>query len=335
MDYETLCNCFIGVFTHYTDETIMKVFTIYDQQNELPALVKFLNDCKDLNQWHISYNGLAFDAQITQHILAKQRSLLKLSTADLIEDLYQYAQSVIEKSNKGEYQQYAPRQLSIKQIDLFKMNHWDNKAKMSSLKWIQYSMDWNNVEEMPHKYDEPVTDDHTLQSITDYCINDVLSTKEILKHSKEQIKLRQGLTKEYGIDLYSASEPRISKELFLYFLEQKTGIPKSELKIMRSPRTHIVLADCILPYVQFKTLAFQKVLDFFRTKVITGTKDGFKHTLDYKGVKTDYGLGGIHGAKATGLYEPPPGWTIITSDVVSFYPNLAIKNNLKYIILRI
>ena len=326
MDYETLCNCFIGVFTHYTDETIMKVFTIYDQQNELPALVKFLNDCKDLNQWHISYNGLAFDAQITQHILAKQRSLLKLSTADLIEDLYQYAQSVIEKSNKGEYQQYAPRQLSIKQIDLFKMNHWDNKAKMSSLKWIQYSMDWNNVEEMPHKYDEPVTDDHTLQSITDYCINDVLSTKEILKHSKEQIKLRQGLTKEYGIDLYSASEPRISKELFLYFLEQKTGIPKSELKIMRSPRTHIVLADCILPYVQFKTLAFQKVLDFFRTKVITGTKDGFKHTLDYKGVKTDYGLGGIHGAKATGLYEPPPGWTIITSDVVSFYPNLAIKN---------
>ena len=33
--------------------------------------------------------------------------------------------------------------------------------------------------------------------------------------SKSQIQLRQKLTEEYNIDLYSASEPRISKELFL------------------------------------------------------------------------------------------------------------------------
>ena len=326
MDYETLCNCFVAVFEHYTDDNLTKVFTIYDTQNDFPVLVKFLNDCRDLNQWHISYNGLAFDAQITQHILSNQKTLLKLSTPALIADLYKYAQSVIDKSNKGEFQQYSPKQLKIRQIDLFKMNHWDNKAKMSSLKWIQYSMDWDNVEEMPHPYYEPVITNSQLQDITTYCINDVRSTKEILKLSKEQIKLRQVLTNEYGIDLYSASEPRISKELFLYFLEQKTGISKADLKQMRTPRTHIVLADCILPYVKFQTSEFQKVLDFFRTKIVTSTKDGFKFTLDHNGVKTDYGLGGIHGARAAGSYEPQPGWTIMTSDVTSFYPNLAIKN---------
>jgi hypothetical protein len=68
------------------------------------------------------------------------------------------------------------------------------------------------------------------------------------------------------------------------------------------------------------------MLDYFRTKVISSTKDGFKYSVTYKGVKTDYGLGGIHGAIDSGLYEAPPGWTIMTSDVVSFYPNLAIKN---------
>ena len=326
MDYETLCNCFIAVFEHYkTNER--KIFVVHESRNDFPEFVKFLNECKTTNQWHISYNGLGFDAQITQKILDKQKDLINFDTASLIKFIYNYAQSVIEKTNKGDFADYAPYKLKIKQIDLFKMNHWDNKAKMSGLKWIQYSMDWDNVEEMPHRHDQPVTNNHELESIISYCINDVKSTKEIFNHSKEQILLRQTLTKEYNIDLYSASEPRISKELFLHFLEQKTGISKQDLKTLRTPRDYIVLADCILPYIKFATPEFNKVLDYFRTKVITSTKDGFKYTLNYKGVKTDYGLGGIHGAIDSGAYEAKPGWTIMTSDVVSYYPNLAIKNH--------
>ena len=41
--------------------------------------------------------------------------------------------------------EYAEWNMSIKQIDVFKLNHWDNAAKRSSLKWIQYSMDWDNM----------------------------------------------------------------------------------------------------------------------------------------------------------------------------------------------
>ena len=326
MDYETICNCFIAVFQHYkTEET--KVFVVHEQRTDFPELIKFLNDCASKNQWHISYNGLNFDAQITQKLLLNQKALLKLDTQALVSYIYNYAQTVIDKSNKGDFAEFAPYKLKIKQIDLFKLNHWDNKAKMSSLKWIQYSMDWQNVEDMPHRHDQPVTDIHTLNSVISYCVNDVTSTKQILNHSKEQIQLRQNLSKEYGIDLYSASEPRISKELFLYFLEQKTGLSKTHLKTLRTPRDYIVLADCILPYIKFETEQFNKVLDYFRTKVITSTKDGFKHRMDFKGVKTDFGLGGIHGAIDSGVYEAKPGWTIMTSDVTSFYPNLAIKNN--------
>jgi hypothetical protein len=325
MDYETLSNCFIAVFEHYkTDER--KLFVVWEQQNDFPEFIKFLNKCASDNQWHISFNGLNFDAQITQKLIQKQKELLKLDTQSLVKFIYNYAQSVIEKSNKGDFQEFPPYKLKIKQLDLFKLNHWDNKAKMSSLKWIQYAMDWGNVEEMPHKHDQPVLDSNQLDTIVKYCINDVKSTKKILEHSKEQIQLRQTLTKEYGIDLYSASEPRISKELFLHFLEERTGIAKSNLKNLRTPRPYIVLGDCILPYITFKAPEFQKVLDYFRTKVISSTKDGFKYTMKYKGVKTDYGLGGIHGATDPGVYEAKPGWTIMTSDVTSFYPNLAIKN---------
>jgi len=326
MDYETLTNCFVAVFQHYKDDSVKHLFVIHKDRNDLPKFITFLNTCVAQKQYHISYNGIAFDAQISQTILDNQKRLLQLSTDAVIKYIYDYAQKIITTSDRGEFPDYPLYKLKIRQIDLFKMNHWDNRAKMSSLKWIQYSMDWENVEEMPHLYHEPVETAEELEMIIQYCHNDVLSTKEILKHSKEQIQLRQTLTKEYNIDLYSASEPRISKELFIHFLHQKLGISKSELKQLRSPRDYIILAECVLPYIKFQTPEFQKVLDYIRTKVITSTKDGFKFSMNYKGVKTDYGLGGLHGAKDPGVYEAKPGWTIMTSDVTSYYPNLAIKN---------
>jgi hypothetical protein len=326
MDYETLVNCFIAVFQHYKDETIRKTFVIYKDRNDLPQFIDFLNECKNKNQWHISYNGLAFDGQISQHILDKQRQLLTLSTEAVINDIYAFAQKTINLKDQNSFLEYAPAKIKIRQIDLFKMNHWDNRAKMSSLKWIQYSMDWQNVEEMPHHHTAPVETDEQLKMITEYCVNDVLSTKKILEHSKEQIVLRQTLTNDYGIDLYSASEPRISKELFLHFLSQKLGWDKSYIKTLRTHHSEIYLGQCMLPYVKFQTEEFKKMHDYLRTQVIISTKNGFKYTLDYKGMKTDYGLGGIHGARAAGVYEAKQGYTIMTSDVTSFYPNLAIRN---------
>lgn len=330
MDYETIVNCFIGVFQHYKDDADVKVFTVFqegDQEiNQLPELIGFLDQCAKEKQWHISFNGLAFDAQITEHLLVHRARYLKMTTAEAVKSIYAYAQSVIDKSNSGQFLEYAPFKMKVRQLDVFKLNHWDNRAKMSGLKWIQYSMDWENMQDMPHPHYEPVVNTTQLKEVTDYCINDVRSTKRTYEDSMEQIRLRQALSMEYNIDLYNASEPKISRELFLHFLNQKTGMDKSMLKEMRTRRPYIILAECILPYVEFRTPTFKGVLDDFRKKVITSTKDGFKFSVEYKGVKTDYGLGGIHGCREAGVYEAKPGWTIMTSDVKSFYPNLAIRN---------
>jgi hypothetical protein len=48
--------------------------------------------------------------------------------------------------------------------------------------------------------------------------------------------------------------------------------------------------------------------------------------MQYKGVKTDFGLGGVHGARKSGIYKAGNGMIIMSSDVTSFYPNLAIRN---------
>jgi hypothetical protein len=326
MDYETLCSCFIAVFEGVKSEEPI-IFTIHESKNEILEPVTFLERNIAYDEWHVSFNGIGFDSQITEHILRNKEQLLEQSGDTIARFIYRKAQDVINRSNNGEFQEYSPRDLSIRQLDVFKLNHWDNNAKRSSLKWIQYTMDWHNIIDMPIHHTTEVTTEQ-IPEIIRYCINDVKSTKQIMFLCKDQIDLRRQLTDEYGIDLYSASEPRISKELFLLFLSKQTGIKKYELRQMRTNRLKITVRDIILPYIEFKTATFQNLLKKFQDVVIYPgeTKGGFKYSVRYKGVQTDFGLGGVHGARSTKVYEANEEMIIMTSDVTSFYPNLAIRN---------
>ncbi len=326
MDYETLSNCFIACFEDTKSED-QELFIIHESKNDILEIVTFLEKNIAFNEWHVSFNGLSFDSQITEHILRNKEQLLEQDGDTIAKFLYSKAQDIINRQNDNEFSEFSPKDLHIRQLDVFKLNHWDNPAKRSSLKWIQYTMDWHNIIDMPIHHTETIVTDQ-IPEIIKYCWNDVKSTKQIMLLSKSNIDLRRKLTEEYGIDLYSASEPRISKELFLHFLSKKTGIKKYELRQGRTIRTKIVVKDIILPYISFKTASFQNLLKKFQEVVIYPgeTKGGFKYSVQYKGIKTDYGLGGIHGARPTKVYEPIEDMIIMTSDVTSFYPNLAIRN---------
>jgi len=326
MDWETLSNCFLGVFEDIKTEH-QEVFVCHESQNDILKLVTFLERNVTLGEWHVSFNGLAFDSQITEHILRNKDQLLEQDGDTIAKWIYQKAQETIQRSNAGEFAEFSPKNLSIRQIDVFKLNHWDNPAKRSSLKWIEYSMDWKNIMDMPIHHESNITAQQ-IPSIIKYCINDVRATKAIMHLSKSQIELRRALTEEYNIDLFSASEPRISKELFLHFLSEETGIKKYDLRQMRTNRSMIIVKDIILPYIEFKTATFQHLLKKFQEVILypNQTKGGFKYSVQYKGVKTDYGLGGIHGARIGRVYNSNDDMVIMTSDVISYYPNLAIRN---------
>lgn len=327
MDYETLQNCFLGVFEHYkTDE--VKVFTIGLLRNDLPELLEFLTQNRKNNEYHVSFNGLAFDAQITQYILVSARMFLAMPGERVASMIYMKAQECITRSNNREWPQWSERNLSIKQIDIFKLNHWDNPAKRSSLKSIQVAIGWHNVQDMPIPHNMPITTIEQLKEVASYCRNDVASTKKVMQLCQGQINLRGGLTKEYNIPLFSASEPRISKELFLMFLSQKTGLDPYEMKKLRTFRNRINFKEIILPYIQFNEIpVFAELLQKFKDVSLDpmNTRGGFKHSIKYRGLKTDFGLGGVHGAKK-GVYTAKEGMTIMSSDVVSFYPRLAMVN---------
>ena len=162
MDYETMTNLFVGVFQCYGSKET-KVFKIHSSlYNDIEPLVKFLQRNKNLKEKHISFNGINFDSQITEFILKNQFKLLKADASDIVDAIYAEAQETISRSNAREFSKYPELKLSIEQIDVFKINHWDNNNKRTSLKWAQFAMDWPNLQDMLIHHAERV---HTEEEI--------------------------------------------------------------------------------------------------------------------------------------------------------------------------
>ena len=98
MDYETLSNCFIGVFEDVKSEE-KQIFIVHHTKNDIVELVKFLQRNIDYDEWHVSFNGLSFDSQITEYIIRNTEELLRMSGQGIAEALYERAQSIITNQN--------------------------------------------------------------------------------------------------------------------------------------------------------------------------------------------------------------------------------------------
>jgi hypothetical protein len=330
-DVETLPNCFIACFVDYLTDTRLS-YTIWqagtDQVNEFDNLIRMLKRNFQLKERHITYNGLAFDSQIYQWLLNNEHDFTLLPAYELTARISKYAQYCIQQSNLKLFQDFAPWSLLIPQLDLYKMGHWDSDAKRASLKWLQCNIDWENLEDMPYHHTHYVADRNEMGQIKAYCFNDCNATKAVLHKCREAVDLRRDLTKEYGIELYSASEPRMAKEMFLHDISVKTGISKKELRQWATKRDIIKINDILLPYIKFERQEFVMLLNNFRKLQVQGDnlKGSFKYNVKYKGMSIDYGVGGIHGMTSKGVYRTTETHMIKSVDVKSYYPNLCIKN---------
>ena len=340
----------ITLYNVFTKE--IKVFIIYDGLDQLDDYVKFLKNEVDLM---IGFNNVNYDYPMLHFILKNYDRWKRLSypTSRILKELYDEGQRIIS----SEYS--SVRNPILKQIDLYRIHHFDNKARATSLKWIEFALKWDKLQDLPLPYYH-VVEESEIEEIIQYNLNDVLATNEFFKHSIKEVKMRASLSKEYGLDLMNANDPKIGSEIFASILSKEMGINSYRLKEMRTSDTEIDFGECILPTIEFQTPGFQKLLDYLKRQVINNdqTKGFFSqipisevkelvpyfngnyvkynankrtttvkklHVL-FKGLQYDYGTGGLHACIKSGIYEADKNYMIVDIDVASFYPNLAIKN---------
>jgi hypothetical protein len=282
MDIETLVNFFSYVaINHKTDETV--TYVIWKERNDFQELLKHLKECKGM----IGFNSISFDYPVLHWIMENAERLSNYSGNRLAKAIYKQAQNTINK----EWSQV--RKPFIPQLDLFKIWHFDNFARSTSLKKLEIALQMDNVADMPHFHGDDVTSQEQVDQILSYNLNDVIATKMFYEKTKDKIKLRKGLKKRYGLNCLNYSDSKIGEELMLKLYCEKTNQDPQEIKKLRTHRGSFEFINSIPGYVEFKTDEFNSLLEHLKTIHVRELKDSFKYTFEYKGFEFDLGTGGI------------------------------------------
>jgi len=214
--------------------------------------------------------------------------------------------------------------LRIPQLDLFKINHFDNKNRRTGLKWCEFMLDLDNIEDMPSQGEGSNWEEMVLS----YNMNDVVATKALYLKTLPMIETRRNLTKMYGLNMMNYSNTKIGSELLLDLYCKKTRRNKNDVKSLRTYRKVILGKDVVFSYISFKSNEFNYILDYFKNLTVVSTKKEEEVIVKYNNFEYVYGKGGIHGSLNNCIIESDENYSIIDADVSSLYPSIAIVNNL-------
>ena len=233
-----------------------------------------------------------------------------------------------------EFSEIADRNKFIQQIDLYKIHHLNNKARICSLKQLEVYMRMRNVEEMPFNHTHWCSEED-IKSILLYNLNDVKATTLFffmtigktdnpIYKEKDKISLRLNLNKKYKLGCLNFPDVKIGEQLILKLYCDKTGSRKWDIKQLKSPRNSINLKECVPKWVEFKTKEFNQLLNKINSTVISNTKGEFNESVIFHNIKMEYGTGGLHSNADPGIYKSNDEWIIYDQDVGSLYPSLAV-----------
>lgn len=408
-DIETYPNIFTFAVV-YANGNGMRAFEISDRKNEINDILDFFRKVKVSNHRLVGFNNNQFDYPVIHHLLTKARKAHKESKQVKVtaKELYSVAMKIIDSSKDEKFgSTIKEKDVILPQVDLFKIHHFDNRARSTSLKMLEYNMRSNNIEDLPFPVGRALNDAEKDELIK-YNKHDVSETLKFYWYSYENLKLRQELTEQFGFDCTNFNDTKIGKELFIQTLEKESPgccyqVTEFSRKVRQTKRDKIVIKDCLFDYIKFDRPEFQAVHKWFQSQVITETKGVFSDLMEHelgdvakyaemvvkkkklsdptdktnkryvptdeviaqkrkeqplgwieekelkspKGAKSyywcwnvaetlnvvidgfryDYGVGGIHGA-TQGTIRSTKNHKIRSLDVASYYPNMAISNQL-------
>jgi hypothetical protein len=131
----------------------------------------------------------------------------------------------------------------------------------------------DNLEDFNFKDFQHHLSESEIKYLMSYNMNDVTTTMQLYERTLDVIKVREMYSEKYNIDLYSASEAKMARELLLHMISERMGCDKSVLRELRTPRGEIIAKDLIFDYVRLKSdTGLNDVYKAFNDLVISGTK---------------------------------------------------------------
>lgn len=342
--------CLTGLFLYVgknVDSGEYYVYEISKYQNDIDSLVKHLLDGGI--QYGVSYNGLGYDSQILQFIIDNYERWVDLNGLGITQKIKLFSNRVIDDTKYGLFPPYREDHLDVTQIDLFKIHHFDNENRRTSLKWLQFSMDFPNVEEMPIHHETKDLSTEDIQLIKEYCFNDVESTYQLylvtigqsenpFYKGQNKIQDRFDLIQEMGFPLraLSWSDVKIGDEINKKVYMKTVGLDYNnsndhrklgDIRRNRKSTAGFTYGQCIPSYVSFQTPEFQSFFNRMK-KVRVNLMKKEEYPFSYNGTHYMIAKGGIHSNEKNRIITPGPNEILRDADIGSQYPHSIIKRNL-------
>lgn len=350
-DIETYPNVFTITFLN-TKDGKLRVFEMSEFRNDWDDFRKFMQNCSaGFVRW-VGFNNYYFDYPVVHFMYQNFRQGVT-DGRKLARIAWDKAQKLIKSGKDDKFTQiiWDNNQL-VQQVDLFRIHHFDNVARSTSLKVLEFNMRSEQVEDLPFDFNKPLTDAQA-RKLIEYNIHDVKETFKFYKLSADMIKFREELTEKYDKNFLNHNDTKIGKDYFIMELE-KAGIKcytfdDDGRKPVQTKRDKIRIRDVIFPYIEFERPEFNAVLQWLRRQEITETKGVFTEIDDLgsleqycnlkqvkgkvknlncivDGFQFDFGTGGIHGSIESTIVREDEKHAILDYDVTSLYPSIAIVN---------
>ena len=321
-DIEVFPN-FFSVAIKNTESGNKRNFQICQWQNDLATIVElFLNK----NIYWIGYNNLHYDDPIINFLIINYSTLKYKSIWEINSAIKQLSDEIVNSkdNNFSSWSKYKYAHI-FQSLDLLAMR-FSQKLRVS-LKEMQVTMQYKNVEEFAGDFERPILQDD-IPLIVSYNYNDVDSTEELLKRSIKDIELRLGIENEFGINALNKDGVNLGMEIIKTKYLQATGFDWKEIRDLRSPCERVCFGDIIFPFIEFKTPVLQNLLSDLKALCVDPNDNTFERTFILGGVKHTFGMGGIHSVNSPEIFEPSENEILGDFDVNSMYPSIVCSQRL-------
>jgi len=341
--YDIECMCSMFLYCCYIPHQDKKYsFEISTRKNQLDEMIKHLKE--EDYEFGVGYNNVNYDSQVIQYILESHEDWYDKSTFQIIKLIYQFSKDTIERSNYEQKPIYRENYLDIKQIDLFRVHHYDNKNRRVGLKTLEFAMDLPNIEEMPVDWRKECLTDEEIQTVVDYCWNDVEATYKFWKitigdtdnelyKGKDMIQARLDIMEElkFNYTVLNYSDVKIGDEINKKGYMQETGCNYDDIyqkRQKRKPTPAFTFGNCIPKYVKFKSKQFNDLLKQVKNEKVTMTKGDQEYIVTYGNTTYSIMRGGIHSHDSARIVESTDTYILRDADIGSQYPNAINKRKL-------
>lgn len=276
-DIETYPNCFTFSAIDENGEN-EAVFECSTYANDVAAFLEFMDRLHKRKDRMVGFNNIGFDYPVIHDLLSVREKALTVSGKAVAVRTYKKAQMVIGADNVFQ-RMVKPSDEYVKQVDLFKIHHFDNKARSTSLKLLEFNMRSDTIEDLPYEVGTTL-DEQQIKKLIQYNLHDVRETLKFYRETLPMIRFREELTAKYKRNFLNHNDTKIGKDYFIMRLEEQ--MPEScyvqsgaRRIIQQTKRDSIKIADCLFNYYDFKRPEFQAVVDWFKQQDITETKGVF------------------------------------------------------------